>query len=133
MSIGKKIAGGFALALGILVIIGSLSFRNTQKLIETNRWVNHTYQVLESVELLMSLLIDEETRLRGFLLTENKEFIKLYESNVREAATVTAELKKKTGDNSRQQQRLRELDELIATRAAYTQNTIDIAQTSDPG
>jgi methyl-accepting chemotaxis protein len=131
MSIGKKIAGGFAIALVIMTLIGILTFRNTVKLIEANRWVNHTHIVLEKLETLLSLMIDEETAERGFLLTGQKEYLKPYEDALHEVERIQTYLKKKTEDNPRQQQRLKELEDLICVRVAFTQNVITVGQSKD--
>jgi len=41
MSVGKKITAGYVLTLGILIIIGALSYWSTSRLISNNeRWTN---------------------------------------------------------------------------------------------
>ena len=74
MTIGTRIAGGFAIALAFLAGIGILAYRNTGKLVDTGDWVTHTHKVLEGLETLLSLMKDEETGQRGFLVTGEAKF-----------------------------------------------------------
>ena len=67
-NVGMKIGAGFALALAILIIIGVVAYRSIGKLIDTAGWVDHTQQVLVSLENVLSLMKDAETGQRGFLL-----------------------------------------------------------------
>ena len=78
MTIGTRIAGGFVIALVFLAIIGILAYRNTSKLVDTNDWVIHTQKVLEGLETLLSLMKDEETGQRGFLVTDDSKFLEPY-------------------------------------------------------
>ncbi len=69
MSFGAKIGAGFAVGLVIIVAIGVSAYVSTQRLIEANRWVTHTHQVIEGLEHVLSVLKDAETGQRGFVLT----------------------------------------------------------------
>ena len=46
-TVGTKIGGGFALAMAILLFMGSVSYRSTAKLNGNTWWMTHTHQVLE--------------------------------------------------------------------------------------
>ena len=48
-TVGVKIGSGFALVSAILLIIGTVSFRSINKLIDTADWVTHTHKVLENL------------------------------------------------------------------------------------
>src|ERR1019366_4887447 len=69
MSIGKKIAGGFGLSLVFLIVVGSLSFWGNSKLIEINRQLTRSYEILLDLEETFSNLKDAQRGLRGFVLT----------------------------------------------------------------
>ena len=53
-SVGKKLAGGFGLALVMLLSIGGVSYWSLNVLVENGYWVAHTYQVLENLEGILS-------------------------------------------------------------------------------
>ena len=80
MTIARKISSGFGATLAILVVIGTLSFVCTLFLMYTNHWVTHTHQVIEDLEALLSLLKDVETGQRGFLVTNDKDFLQPFNS-----------------------------------------------------
>src|SRR5262245_56584763 len=75
MTIGKKIAAGFGVALILLLFIGVISFWNTANSLADARWVSHTHEVLENLEKLLSLMKDTQLGLRGYLLTGKEEFL----------------------------------------------------------
>ena len=43
LSIGYRLAGGFALALLMLLLSGAQMYRSLQGYDETSRWVSHSY------------------------------------------------------------------------------------------
>ncbi len=61
MSIGAKIGAWFTVGLVIIAAIGVSAYVSTQRLIEENRWVVHTYEVKEGLEHVLSVLKDAET------------------------------------------------------------------------
>src|SRR5260370_28866565 len=102
MTIGKKIAGGFGLALVFLALIGFLAFGSAFKLMDTNYWVAHTYEVLESLENLLSLMKDTETGQRGFILTRDKQFLKPNDDAIKDMSPATGRIKYLIKDNADQ-------------------------------
>ena len=51
---------------------------STQHLIEANRWVVHTHEVIEGLEDVLSVLKDAETGQRGFVLTGQQRYLEPY-------------------------------------------------------
>ena len=78
MSTGAKIGAGFAVGLAIIVAIGASAYVSTQRLLEANRWVTHTHEVIEGLEHVLSLLKDAETGQRGFVLTGEQQYLEPY-------------------------------------------------------
>src|SRR5713101_4483074 len=125
MTIGKKIAAGFGLALAILVVIGALSYWSTAKLIETNRWVTHTHEVLANLESLLSLLKDAETGQRSYLLTGEDSYLEPYQAALTHLNQTVTKVRKLTTDNPNQQRRLDALDPKMAEKLQELKETID--------
>jgi methyl-accepting chemotaxis protein len=128
MTIGKKIAGGYGIALGFVAILGYLAHSSIADLLHTNAKVIHTHKVLEDLEKLISLLKDTETGQRGFLLTENDKFLQPYQEAKPQIESVKADLKQLIADNPEQQKRFQELDNLIKARNDFTDESIAIAK-----
>ena len=80
MSIGARIGAGFAVGLVIIVAIGVSAYVSTQRLLEANRWVTHTHEVIEGLENVLSVLKDAETGQRGFVLTGEDRYLEPYDA-----------------------------------------------------
>src|SRR5438876_3282791 len=106
MTIGKKIALGFGLTLAILVVIGFFSYQSTTKLIDTNRMVAHTHEVLTDLESLLSLMKDAETGQRGYIITGEERYLEPYQGALANLNQATKNLRRLISDNPDQQRRL---------------------------
>jgi len=51
------------------VVVAIISFRNSEKFIDTNQWVNHTHEVLYELDQISGSAVDAETGARGFVIT----------------------------------------------------------------
>ena len=78
-NVGMKLGLGFGLALAILVMIGAVAYRSTEKLTETAHVGAITpircWEMLESV---LSTIKDAETGQRGYLLTGEDKYLEPY-------------------------------------------------------
>ena len=133
MTIGKKIAGGFGIALAFLMILGILSYRSTEALLEANDKVIHTYKVIDNLDIVMLMMVDFETGLRGFLLTEDEKFLKEYLDAPLKLKQAYDDVVALTRDNENQQRRLKELDELIKFRVKHAVHSVEIGQSKEKG
>jgi methyl-accepting chemotaxis protein len=111
-----KIGGVLALALVALVIVGTLSYRATRRLIADSGWVNHTQQVREEIASLLAGLHEAEAHQRGYLLTGTSQYLESYKASAKEAVDHVAALRQLTADNPNQQRRLDKLEPLIKER-----------------
>lgn len=125
-SIGAKIGGGFAVALAFLLIIGTVSYRSTARLVADADWVAHTHQVLEKLTELLSELKDAETGQRGFIITGDERYLQPYESAVVELDRTFSQLRELTKDNAAQQRRLDQMEPTLQSRMAIIKETIDL-------
>jgi CHASE3 domain sensor protein len=115
MSIGKKIAGGFAVTLAILAGIGFISYRNIHHLLQNNERVVHTHEVIESLNDLRSLLKDMVSGQRSFLLTEDIAFLQPYTDGVNNLKEAQGKVWKLILNNVEQKERFKDLEEVIRT------------------
>jgi len=112
-NVGMKIATGFLLALAILILIGSVSYQNTQKMSDAAASRSHTYQVLEKLEDVLSTLKDAETGQRGFLLTGEDRYLEPFLAAQTAMSKKLDELKELTRDNANQVRRIEAVEPLI--------------------
>jgi len=125
-TIGAKIGGGFALALAMLLVVGTVSYRSTIAFVESSEWVTHTHKVREKLQDLLSRTVDAETGTRGFVLSGEERYLEPYQGAIGQVDENLKDLRKLTADNSRQQQRLDALDPLIKEKFAVMQETIGL-------
>lgn len=125
-SIGTKIGAGFALALVALVVLGTLSYRSTTGLAQSNDWVTHTYQVIGDLEAVLSDLKDAETGQRGYIIAGEDSYLQPYDQAISQVDQRLKEARDLTSDNPRQQKRLDALQLLVASKFAELKATIDL-------
>ena len=131
MTIGKKITGGFGVALFFVAALGGLSLWSINDLLETNRLVTHTHEVIESLEELMSLMKDSDIGLRGYLLTQDEKFSLPYKDSFPHLEKKRQDLIDLTKDNPKQTMRLNELGTLITARLVFTLDALKLAENKD--
>jgi methyl-accepting chemotaxis protein len=123
---GRKIAAGFTLSFLLLLGIGVVGYRSISSLTRTSRLVTHTYQVLEHIAGVLSLLKNAETGQRGYVITGDETFLEPYQAGIDNLHTVVKELRELTADNANQQKRIDEAEPLIAAKLAELKRTIDL-------
>ena len=124
----RKVRFGFAFALACLAVIGVVSYLSVARLKENAAWVEHTHEVLSSLELLLAAATDSETAERGYVITGDQSYLEPY----RQAAAVvdgqTRRLRALTADNRAQQQRLDSVAALVNDRLANLRAVIELRQ-----
>jgi methyl-accepting chemotaxis protein len=125
-SIGGKIAGGFGLALAVLLVVGGVSYDSTRRLVESGDWVAHTHEVLSELKDVEGIMKDAWSSARGYLLTGEERYLQPYLGARERAQQKLQNLRKLTADNPRQQQRLDALEPVIADDFTVLQQEIDI-------
>jgi PAS domain S-box-containing protein len=112
----RKITGGFAATLLVLGLNAWWSFSNIHQLIAKDAWIAHTFQVRANLEALINSVVEGEGAVRGYLINGDDEFLKSYRADTRLIPGTIARLRYLTRDNPSQQQRLSDLDPLVAHR-----------------
>lgn len=123
----KKVAGGFGLALAILILIGVVSYQNTRILITTSNQVKKTQEQITSLEDLLSLIKDAETGQQSYILTGEERDRKAYEIAVVEVDRKIKELRNLKLDQPRQQQ-FDILKLLILAKLSELKQTVELRQ-----
>jgi CHASE3 domain sensor protein len=115
-SVGTKIGAGFTVALLALACIGVISYRSTNALIEAARLKAHTYEVLRSLQSLLSAMQDAETGQRGYIVTGRDSYLEPYNTGIKTSAQSLDEVRKLTADNPSQQRRVDALQPQVAAK-----------------
>src|SRR5580658_5221412 len=74
----NKSCTGFIVSAVILVATAIFAIRNNEKFIDTTQWVNHTHEVLQEFDQILTRTVDAETGVRGYVVTGNEVFLDPY-------------------------------------------------------
>src|SRR5215510_93373 len=124
-TIEKRIMAGAGLVLAILLINALVSYRVTRRLIDNERLVGRTHEVLSELEDVMSTMDDAETGERGYLLTGEKSYLEPYQSAVSAIHARVEKLARMTADNPNQKTHIPALEREIANRLDNLKSQID--------
>ncbi|MEP0915657.1 CHASE3 domain-containing protein [Leptolyngbya sp. DQ-M1] len=114
-------------SLAALVGIGTLSYSTLAGYREAKQWENHTQQVLLATQSLLSQLKNAELGQRGYLLTQDRQYLQPYEDSIQTVDQTMVQLRSLTKDNLSQQQRLSRINQLLLDRFALIRRTIKLA------
>ena len=128
-SIGNKIASGFGLALAVLLVVGAVSYDSTTKLGSSADWVRHTHEVLTGLDELLSGMKDAETGERGYVITGELRYLEPYNAARDVVDQKLKRVRELTSDNPIQQQRIQDLEPLVASKFIELQEVIDLRKT----
>jgi PAS domain S-box-containing protein len=117
---------GASAAIALLIVNISVTFHNTRKLGDEAKEVEHTYQVLTSLENIISLTRERESGIRGYVITGQPVYLEAHAAalaDIQEQANTAAQL---TRDNPRQQAKVPVLRQRIAARINIMDQTIAV-------
>jgi PAS domain S-box-containing protein len=117
---------GVAAALTVLCAVGVLSYRRVSEEDSDAAWVVHTHRVIETLDGLLTDLVNAETGQRGYLLTGTRSYLQPYTSAAGRLQSDYDLARKLTADNPAQQNRLDRMAPLIASKLAELKRTIAI-------
>lgn len=115
-SFSSVFAISFIISISILLLIGSLSYKQIKSQYETQNLVNHAYNVQILLEQLFSLSKDSETGQRGYIITNDAVFLESYVHSRYQIDSIYNELQLLSKDNKEQQKNLDSLKQIINLR-----------------
>lgn len=122
--------GGLGISLLLLCGVGTASYLNTRQLTANRYWVEHTYQVLGTIQDVEDGLQNAERGRRAYRLTQDQEFLQIYRQGIQGTQASLQRLDSLTADNPHQQQRLALVTPLIEQRMRLLQQSIQLPPTA---
>jgi PAS domain S-box-containing protein len=116
-----KVRGGFVAALAIVVANALVSYENTVQLIENEKRLAQTHQVITELKVTLSSLKDVETGQQGYLLTGNDSNLELYFAAIAQTQAHIQNLKRLTADNPNHQRQIARLRQKITEKVQIWQ------------
>jgi PAS domain S-box-containing protein len=115
---------GLALIVALLAVNGLVSAWNIERLVENEQRVVDTQKVLTTLEEVLSIVTEAETAERGFLITDDDEYLKPYESAIVRINATLDHLTGLTVAEPRQQKLIAALRERVDARLAELKRAI---------
>ncbi|MUG99884.1 PAS domain S-box protein [Scytonema sp. UIC 10036] len=129
-SIKKNLlTGGFLSALLLLSSVGIASYISIIKLLKNQHWVEHTHEVLDTIEFMKMGLLDAERGRRGYIITGDISYLNTYEIGVSNTQKMLRKLFMLTLYNNKQQQKLEAIQPLIKKKEQSLKKSIEVYKT----
>jgi PAS domain S-box-containing protein len=128
LNLNRTLQIGYGISILMLVIVGFISYRTVQQLLDSNRSVSHSNLVIQKLEKTMSVMKDAETGQRGYLLTNSKVFLQPYNGAYRQAGALLSEVTRLTQDNPIQQRHMQAIRLILQRRLTILQSLVNMRQ-----
>jgi CheY-like chemotaxis protein/CHASE3 domain sensor protein len=119
---------GFAAAIVTVLLIAFFGYRSLDNQAESSALTDHTLNIIQRVNALLSSLKDAETGQRGYLLTDREDYLEPY--NIARAAIPgeLQELRRLTVTSPRQQELLGQAEQYVQEKLGELQQALELAR-----
>ncbi|PPK72577.1 PAS domain S-box-containing protein [Methylobacter tundripaludum] len=124
MNIRLKVICTLALIIPVTVVFFTLFHLAQNKNEEQRNWIDHSYQVMEQINILFFDIQDAKLGERGFVITGDKSFLEPFSRSLKKIDADLLQLRTLTQDNVNQQQRLNEFEPVMRNPLSYLSQTI---------
>jgi PAS domain S-box-containing protein len=120
----RKIKIAFGCAILALLVMGAISFRVMLVSRESDRWVRHTHEVLDSVHDLLFSMESIKSSDRGYALSGEAFYVDAYHASLLKMNQDVENIRGLTADNPIQQQQLSIVEKLIVEQTAHSDEVL---------
>ncbi|KGF68859.1 hypothetical protein LL06_14140 [Hoeflea sp. BAL378] len=110
--VGAKFAATFALLISLFLAVAGTTFFSLRTIESASTWNTHTYDVLGHSDTLLLSVVNQETGVRGYLVSADEAFLEPYTGGAAQFDESMKTLLDLTSDNAEQQSRLKRIQEL---------------------
>ena len=122
---------GFAAAIVTVLLIAFFGYRSLDNEAESTALTNHSLEVIQRVDGLLSSLKDAETGQRGYLLTDREDYLEPYNTARAAIPGQLQELRRLTVSSARQQELLGQAERYAQDKLNELQHTLDLQRAAD--
>jgi len=127
--LSHRVQVAFGAAILALLAVAGVSYWTTARSLESDRWVRHTHEVLESLQDLLATMQNLESSARGFVLTGRESYLETYHASVAHAQEAETFVRNLTADNPTQQLQIPLLSQLAIQKIHLADRVIAVRQT----
>jgi PAS domain S-box-containing protein len=121
----------FLVAIAVLLLCGGLAVLQESRFAEAAARVEHTYEVLDSIDQVVGRLVDAETAYRGYVLTTKPSFLQPYEGVGDQTRALLGRLDQLVVDSPDQQVRARRLTALAEAKLNEMARVLALSDSGD--
>ncbi len=129
---GKKLIGGFAATLILIISISLLSTYYSRQKVSINREIRTTNTILKEAALIASLAKDIENGGRGYLITGDSSYLEHYQTAVDSVFIHTTRLRRLNEESPLQQAKVDSLESLLQKRIDFSAQCISLRNENKP-
>jgi methyl-accepting chemotaxis protein len=115
LTISRKLIAAFAAMIAVMLATSTILYQKLAFIQQSAGWTTHTYIVLETLNAAVAAMVDQETGVRGYLVSGDTKFLEPYYKGGEAYAAAFREIKQQTSDNAAQQTRLDRLNQFAQT------------------
>ncbi|MFT4926070.1 MAG: methyl-accepting chemotaxis protein [Phenylobacterium sp.] len=130
MPIRKKLFFGNSVSVLVLIMLCTILFNVINTLNSAADMVEHTYEVIDDAKGLITAMVDQETGLRGFVVSGQEDYLEPYISGQKKFTQLMQAVKQLTSDNATQLQRFNDVATDAASWLSYAGNMIHMRKNS---
>jgi CHASE3 domain sensor protein len=101
------------LLMAVVACASAISLGYHRLLLAQRDWVEHTYQVMSTLESILQRMTDAETGQRGYILTSVRKYLVPYARAVEDLGVLSLQLRRSVRDSCIQLARVDELDQAL--------------------
>ncbi|MDH5426351.1 MAG: methyl-accepting chemotaxis protein [Gammaproteobacteria bacterium] len=105
LKLSVKLSAGFVLILSMMTIVSVVVNSSIDSMIDSSKWVNHTYEVINTAELAGAAMVDMETGQRGFMVAGKDAYLEPFNNGIKAFDKLIAKGQQLTSDNPKQVER----------------------------
>jgi PAS domain S-box-containing protein len=131
--LSRKVQLAFGIAILSFVAVSAISYREMLLSTESQRWVQHTHEVIESLQNLVASMQALESSARGYVLTGRESYLDSYYANKARAQAQLTNVSNLTIDNPVEQRQIPRLEKLGAQKTQLAETVLALRQTEGIG
>jgi signal transduction histidine kinase/CHASE3 domain sensor protein/CheY-like chemotaxis protein len=126
LKIATKFFFSFSVMLILMVAIIIISYKNSEKIVDSTDLIVHTHEVLTGLAKVEADLTDLETGQRGFIITGQQKYLEPYTQSLATIQQNIDHLRKLTLDNKSQTKKIDLLQDLVDHKLKVLNKTIQL-------
>ena len=130
-TVNRNLFIGFGFSMLILILSSIASLISINNLLNSSQWVNRTFKVKNNINNIEVILLKAESSQRGYLLSRNEAFLKIYTNSYDSVTSLIKNLSELTNDTEDQKANIKFLEDEVRQRFIHMQKVINLSSTVD--